>query len=127
IGVAGLGDEAEPRRRADDGHRDVDQEDRAPPEVGEQQAAEHRADGHADADSGGPDSDGARPLMPHERARAIGIWASAVGIGVAIGPVLGGLLLAHFWWGSVFLINVPVTVIGAAAGLGLVPESRNPD
>ena len=47
---------------------------------------------------------------PRERARAIGIWASAVGIGVAIGPVLGGLLLAHFWWGSVFLINVPVTV-----------------
>jgi len=64
---------------------------------------------------------------PKERARAIGIWASAVGIGVAIGPVLGGLLLAHFWWGSVFLINVPVTVIGAAAVLALVPESRNPE
>jgi EmrB/QacA subfamily drug resistance transporter len=63
---------------------------------------------------------------PHERARAIGIWASAVGIGVAIGPVLGGLLLAHFWWGSVFLINVPVTVIGALAVFALVPESRNP-
>ena len=63
---------------------------------------------------------------PKERARAIGIWASAVGIGVAIGPVLGGLLLAHFWWGSVFLINVPVTVIGALAVLALVPESRNP-
>jgi len=63
---------------------------------------------------------------PQERARAIGIWASAVGIGVAIGPVLGGLLLAHFWWGSVFLINVPVTVLGAAAVLALVPESRNP-
>src|SRR5215471_8238243 len=56
---------------------------------------------------------------PHERARAIGIWASAVGIGVAIGPVLGGLLLAHFWWGSVFLINVPVTVLGAVAVLAL--------
>jgi EmrB/QacA subfamily drug resistance transporter len=63
---------------------------------------------------------------PRERARAIGIWASAVGIGVAIGPVLGGALLAHFWWGSVFLINVPVTVIGAVAVLALVPESRNP-
>ncbi|MGC1569577.1 MAG: MFS transporter, partial [Trebonia sp.] len=63
---------------------------------------------------------------PRERARAIGIWASAVGIGVAIGPVLGGLLLAHFWWGSVFLINVPVTVLGAAAVFFLVPESRNP-
>src|SRR5215475_3322243 len=63
---------------------------------------------------------------PAERGRAIGIWASAVGIGVAIGPVLGGLLLAHFWWGSVFLINVPVTVLGAVAVLVLVPESRNP-
>ena len=63
---------------------------------------------------------------PHERARAIGIWASAVGIGVAIGPVLGGILLSHFWWGSVFLINVPVTVISAGAVLALVPESRNP-
>jgi len=63
---------------------------------------------------------------PAERARAIGIWASAVGIGVAIGPVLGGVLLSHFWWGSVFLINVPVTVLGAVAAFILVPESRNP-
>jgi EmrB/QacA subfamily drug resistance transporter len=64
---------------------------------------------------------------PRERARAIGIWALAVGIGVAIGPIVGGLLLAHFWWGSVFLINVPVTAIGVAAITMLVPESRNPD
>jgi EmrB/QacA subfamily drug resistance transporter len=64
---------------------------------------------------------------PQERPKAIGIWASAVGIGVAIGPVLGGLLLAHFWWGSVFLVNVPVTVIGAALVAILVPESRNPE
>src|SRR6266699_7009477 len=64
---------------------------------------------------------------PRERARAIGIWALAVGIGVAIGPIVGGLLLAHFWWGSVFLINVPVTAIGVAAIAILVPESRNPD
>jgi EmrB/QacA subfamily drug resistance transporter len=63
---------------------------------------------------------------PGERAKAIGIWTAAVGIGVAIGPVLGGLLLSHFWWGSVFLINVPVTAIGAVAALFLVPESRNP-
>jgi EmrB/QacA subfamily drug resistance transporter len=63
---------------------------------------------------------------PAERAKAIGIWASAVGIGIAIGPVLGGLLLAHFWWGSVFLINVPVTVLGAVAVALLVPESKNP-
>jgi EmrB/QacA subfamily drug resistance transporter len=62
---------------------------------------------------------------PQERARAIGLWAMAVGIGVAAGPVLGGVLLAHFWWGSVFLINVPVTVAGAIAAAILVPESRN--
>jgi EmrB/QacA subfamily drug resistance transporter len=62
-----------------------------------------------------------------ERARAIGIWTSAVGIGVAIGPVLGGVLLTHFWWGSVFLINVPVTIVGAVAALILIPESRNPE
>jgi EmrB/QacA subfamily drug resistance transporter len=68
----------------------------------------------------------ANVFEPHERARAIGIWTSAVGIGVAIGPVLGGLLLTHFWWGSVFLINVPVTIIGAIASIILIPESRNP-
>src|SRR6202012_1451161 len=64
---------------------------------------------------------------PKERAKAIGLWASAVGIGIAIGPVLGGVLLAHFWWGSVFLVNVPVTIIGAALVAVLVPESRNPE
>ena len=68
----------------------------------------------------------ANVFEPGERARAIGIWTSAVGIGVAIGPVLGGLLLTHFWWGSVFLINVPVTIAGSIAALFLVPESRNP-
>jgi EmrB/QacA subfamily drug resistance transporter len=62
---------------------------------------------------------------PAERPRAIGLWAMAVGIGVAIGPVLGGVLLNHFWWGSVFLINVPVTALGALAAAFLVPESRN--
>ncbi len=64
---------------------------------------------------------------PRERAKAIGIWATAVGIGVAIGPIVGGLLLAHFWWGSVFLVNVPLTAVGVAAILLLVPESRNPN
>jgi EmrB/QacA subfamily drug resistance transporter len=68
----------------------------------------------------------ANVFEPAQRARAIGIWTSAVGIGVAIGPVLGGLLLTHFWWGSVFLINVPVTIAGTVAALILVPESRNP-
>jgi EmrB/QacA subfamily drug resistance transporter len=63
---------------------------------------------------------------PGERAKAIGIWATAVGIGVAIGPIVGGLLLAHFWWGSVFLINVPFTAASVAATALLVPESKNP-
>ena len=63
---------------------------------------------------------------PGERPRAIGIWASAVGVAIAIGPIAGGLLLDHFWWGSVFLINVPLTAIGIAAIVALVPESRSP-
>jgi EmrB/QacA subfamily drug resistance transporter len=62
---------------------------------------------------------------PAERPRAIGLWAMAVGLGIATGPVLGGLLLNHFWWGSVFLINVPVTAVGILAAVILVPESRN--
>ncbi|RAY13183.1 MFS transporter [Actinomadura craniellae] len=62
---------------------------------------------------------------PHERGRAIGIWAGAVGLAVAIGPVTGGLLLDHFWWGSVFLINVPIVIGGVTAMFLLVPESRN--
>ncbi|HKB30635.1 MAG TPA: MFS transporter [Streptosporangiaceae bacterium] len=64
---------------------------------------------------------------PRERGRAIAIWAAAVGGGIAIGPVLGGLLLDHFWWGSVFLINVPIAAVGALLVLLIVPESRNPD
>ena len=63
---------------------------------------------------------------PRERGRAIGVWAGAVGLGVAIGPIVGGLLLEHFWWGSVFLINVPIAFAGVALVLALVPESRDP-
>ncbi|HZD71387.1 MAG TPA: MFS transporter [Actinomycetes bacterium] len=61
-----------------------------------------------------------------ERGRAIGIWAGFSGIGIAIGPVLGGWLLENFWWGSVFFINVPVIAVAVVAGLFLVPESRDP-
>src|SRR5215475_8964287 len=64
---------------------------------------------------------------PRERGKAIGVWAGAVGLAVAIGPVVGGVLLEHFWWGSVFLINVPIVAIGVAAILWLVPESRDPE
>ncbi|GAA1836025.1 MFS transporter [Luedemannella flava] len=64
---------------------------------------------------------------PRERAKAIGAWAGAVGLAVAIGPVLGGFLLEHFWWGSVFLINVPIVVIGVVLIMIMVPESRDPN
>jgi len=68
----------------------------------------------------------ANVFEPRERGRAIGVWAGAVGLGVAIGPIVGGLLLEHFWWGSVFLINVPIVVIGVVLIATLVPESRDP-
>jgi MFS transporter, DHA2 family, multidrug resistance protein len=63
---------------------------------------------------------------PRERAKAIGAWAGAVGLAAAVGPIVAGLLLDRFWWGSVFLINVPVVVAGVVAIVALVPESRNP-
>jgi EmrB/QacA subfamily drug resistance transporter len=61
-----------------------------------------------------------------DRVRAIGIWSGTTGLGVALGPILGGFLLAHFWWGSVFLVNVPVALVGLVAAVWLVPNSRNP-
>ncbi len=63
---------------------------------------------------------------PAERARAIGAWAGTIGLGIAIGPIAGGLLLARFWWGSIFFVNVPIACIGFAGASLLVPESRNP-
>jgi len=60
-----------------------------------------------------------------ERATAIGIWSGTTGLGVAVGPVIGGWLLAHYWWGSVFLINVPIAAIGLLAAVWLVPNSKN--
>ncbi len=62
-----------------------------------------------------------------ERSKAIGIWAAVAGIGVAAGPLLGGFLLDHFWWGSIFLINVPICVIAVAMGWFLVPPSKSAD
>ena len=62
-----------------------------------------------------------------ERGRAIGIWAAVAGLGIGLGPVTGGLLLEHFWWGSVFFVNIPIVVIALAAGIFLIPESRDPD
>src|ERR1039458_451925 len=62
---------------------------------------------------------------PAERARAVGMWAGTIGLGIAVRPVAGGLLLAHFWWGSVFRVNVPVVAAGLVGTLLLVPESRS--
>ena len=61
-----------------------------------------------------------------ERAMAIGIWAATAGLGVALGPVLGGFLLDHFWWGSIFIVNVPLVAVAIVAAPRLVPESRDP-
>ncbi|MGW8375238.1 MFS transporter [Streptomyces sp. ODS28] len=61
-----------------------------------------------------------------ERQRAFGIWAATSGVGIALGPIAGGLLLAHFWWGSVFLINVPVIAVALVCAVPLVPDSRDP-
>ncbi|MFD5451333.1 MFS transporter [Streptomyces sp. NPDC003470] len=62
-----------------------------------------------------------------EQPKAIGIWAGGVGLAIAIGPITGGLLLDHFWWGSVFLVNVPIVVVALALMLWLVPDSRDPN
>jgi EmrB/QacA subfamily drug resistance transporter len=61
---------------------------------------------------------------PSERAKAIGVWSGVTGLAVAAGPITGGWLLEHFWWGSVFYINVPVVVVAVIAVVVLVPNSR---
>ncbi|GGS26865.1 MFS transporter [Streptomyces humidus] len=61
-----------------------------------------------------------------EQPKAIGVWAGGVGLAIAIGPITGGLLLGHFWWGSVFLINVPIVLLAFGLMVWLVPESRDP-
>ena len=57
-----------------------------------------------------------------EQAMAFGIWASVASGGAAFGPVVGGLLLEHFWWGSVFLINVPIVLLALLVGVLLIPD-----
>jgi len=64
---------------------------------------------------------------PKERARAIGIWAGVASAGIALGPLIGGFLIGHFWWGSVFLVNVPVAIIAILAGHFVLPTSRDPE
>ncbi|GAB2698761.1 MFS transporter [Nocardia thraciensis] len=62
-----------------------------------------------------------------QRTTAIAVWSAAATGGAAVGPLLGGWLLEHFWWGSVFLINLPVMLVLVALGPLLVPESRDPN
>ncbi len=66
-------------------------------------------------------------LDPHERTVAIGVWVTSYSVGGAIGPLLGGVLLQYFWWGSVFLIGVPVMLLLLALGPVLLPEFRDPN
>ncbi|MEU3947026.1 MFS transporter [Streptomyces sp. NPDC029526] len=61
---------------------------------------------------------------PRERSLAIGIWGATASAGTAVGPIMGGFLLEHFWWGSVFLINLPVMAVLVLVGIKLLPESR---
>ncbi|WP_326581042.1 MFS transporter [Streptomyces sp. NBC_00481] len=65
-------------------------------------------------------------FAPEEQPKAIGIWAAVNALGFAAGPLLGGFMLGHFWWGAIFLINLPVAALGVVAVIALVPESKNP-
>jgi EmrB/QacA subfamily drug resistance transporter len=62
-----------------------------------------------------------------DRAKAIGIWAATAGVGVALGPLTGGALLERFYWGSIFLVNIPIVLIGVLAGIFLIPNSKDPN
>jgi EmrB/QacA subfamily drug resistance transporter len=61
-----------------------------------------------------------------ERAKAFGIWGATAGVAVAVGPIVGGSLLVHFWYGSIFLVNIPIVVVALVASSVVVPESKSP-
>jgi EmrB/QacA subfamily drug resistance transporter len=63
---------------------------------------------------------------PEERGRAIAFWAAIAGVATALGPISGGLLLAHFYWGSIFLVNIPIVIFAVIAGVVLIPTSKDP-
>ncbi len=64
--------------------------------------------------------------VPAERGRAIAVWAGFSAMGIAIGPLSGGWLLQHFWWGSVFMVNIPIVTLALVGGRLFVPESKDP-
>lgn len=63
-------------------------------------------------------------FTPDEHTKAIGIWSAVNAVGFAAGPLIGGFVLNHFWWGAIFLINLPVAALGLVAVIALVPESK---
>ncbi|MEW2564695.1 MFS transporter [Streptomyces griseorubiginosus] len=65
-------------------------------------------------------------FAPDERTKAVGIVSAASALGLPLGPIIGGWLLNHFWWGSVFLVNVPMAALGIAACVFLLSETRDP-
>lgn len=65
-------------------------------------------------------------FTPAEHPKAIGIWSAVNALGFAVGPLLGGFVLNHFWWGAIFLLNLPVAALALAAVVALVPESKSP-
>src|SRR5688572_10093836 len=65
-------------------------------------------------------------LDPQERTFAIGVWVTSFSVGGSIGPLLGGVLLEYFWWGSVFLVGVPVMILLLLVGPRLLPEYHDP-
>ncbi|WP_234426022.1 MFS transporter, partial [Streptomyces kebangsaanensis] len=65
-------------------------------------------------------------FAPDERPKAIGIWSAVNALGFAAGPLIGGFILDYFWWGAIFLINLPVAALALVAVLALVPESKSP-
>ena len=64
--------------------------------------------------------------VPTERARAIAVWAGFSAMGIAVGPLAGGWLLQHFWWGSVFMVNIPIVILALVGGRLFVPDSKDP-
>ncbi len=63
---------------------------------------------------------------PEERGRAIGMWAAIAGVATALGPISGGFLVEHFYWGSIFLVNLPIVAVALIGGGVLIPTSRDP-